>query len=83
MVKGTSYYRSVRIVILVALTVIHKEGGNVTVESAVNEYVISAVVDTAVAVFNTENVRKLVIFTEIRNVYACSTAKNVTVGYGK
>ena len=83
MVKGTSNDRAVGIIILVSKTVIHKKRSYVTVETTVNEYVISAVVYTAVAIFNTENVSKLMVFAEIRNIYTCSAAENMAIGYSK
>ena len=82
-VKGTTNDRAVGIIILVSLAVIHKKRGYITVKSAVNEHVISTVIDTSVTAFHTVYVREFVKFAKIGNVNGGSATIYMAVGYGK
>ena len=67
MIESASYGRAVGIVLCHAVAVVDQKAQRVSAEIAVQEDIVSAVVDTAVEVAVGTNIGKFMKFTEIRD----------------
>ncbi|MBR7165573.1 MAG: hypothetical protein IKD18_04770 [Clostridia bacterium] len=83
MIEGTAHARAVGVVFALILTVVNEKALTVGVKGAGGEYVVAAVVDTAVNIMGADDARKLIVFAETGNKNTRAASVNAAIRSAK